>query len=90
MGSDESMQMVALLKRLSPARAILLVEHDMDAVFELADVITVMVGGQVLESGPPEQIRPSPRVRLAYLGQDIEDDSAQEVGPPSVAGVGDD
>jgi branched-chain amino acid transport system ATP-binding protein len=90
MGFDESMQMVALLKRLRPTHAILLVEHDMDAVFELANVITVMVGGQVLESGPPEQIRASARVRLAYLGQDIEDDSAQEVGPPSAPGVRDD
>jgi len=79
MGSDESMQMVALLKMLRPTHAILLVEHDMDAVFELADVITVMVDGQVLQSGTPEQIRNSPGVQLAYLGPDVEDDLAQDV-----------
>lgn len=50
--------------------AVLLVEHDMDAVFALADVVTVMVEGQVLESGPPAQIRASPAVRRAYLGED--------------------
>jgi branched-chain amino acid transport system ATP-binding protein len=70
MGADESVRMVALLKRLSGTHAILLVEHDMDAVFALADVITVMVNGQVLESGPPAQIRASEPVRRAYLGQD--------------------
>ena len=57
MGSEESAKMVELLKRLRQTRAILLVEHDMDAVFAVADVITVMVNGQVLESGPPAQIR---------------------------------
>ena len=60
--------MVALLKKLAPDHAILLVEHDMDAVFALADTITVMVDGQVLESGPPAQIRASVAVRQAYLG----------------------
>ncbi|CAG0997579.1 Bicarbonate transport ATP-binding protein CmpD [Burkholderiales bacterium] len=70
MGAEESVRMVALLKRLSSEHAILLVEHDMDAVFALADVITVMVNGQVLESGPPAQIRASVDVQRAYLGQD--------------------
>lgn len=74
MGSDESAQMVALLKRLKTTRAILLVEHDMDAVFAVADVITVMVTGQVLESGPPEQIRSSLAVQEAYLGAGEADD----------------
>ncbi|NMG75462.1 ABC transporter ATP-binding protein [Aromatoleum diolicum] len=68
MGSEESQAMVALLQKLSPDHAILLVEHDMDAVFAVADVITVMVAGQVLESGPPEQIRASIAVQEAYLG----------------------
>jgi branched-chain amino acid transport system ATP-binding protein len=89
MGSDESMQMIALLKTLRPTHAILLVEHDMDAVFELADVITVMVDGQVLESGPPEQIRNSPGVRLAYLGHDLGDDPAPGVSPEPVEGARD-
>ena len=60
--------MVGLLRRLAADHAILLVEHDMDAVFALADVITVMVNGQVLESGPPAQIRASEQVQRAYLG----------------------
>ena len=70
MGPEEAERMVALLRRLAPEHAILLVEHDMDAVFALADVVTVMVEGEVLESGPPAQIRASPAVRRAYLGED--------------------
>jgi len=89
MGSDESMQMVELLRKLRATHAILLVEHDMSAVFELADVITVMVDGQVLESGPPEQIRGSAAVRLAYLGHDIGDDAAPDVHAQPRSGVRD-
>jgi len=70
MGSEESAQMVELLRKLKQNRAILLVEHDMDAVFAVADTITVMVEGSVLESGPPEQIRNSEDVQAAYLGED--------------------
>jgi branched-chain amino acid transport system ATP-binding protein len=70
MGAEEAERMVELLRRLAPDHAILLVEHDMDAVFALADVITVMVEGQVLESGAPAQIRASPAVRRAYLGEE--------------------
>ena len=69
MGAEEAARMVALLKKLAPLHAILLVEHDMDAVFAVADVITVMVNGQVLESGPPTQIRASAAVQQAYLGE---------------------
>ncbi len=68
MGAEEAGRMIELLKKLAPRHAILLVEHDMDAVFALADTITVMVSGQVLESGPPAQIRASAAVRQAYLG----------------------
>ena len=68
MGSEESASMVELLKRLRISRGILLVEHDMDAVFAVADVITVMVNGEVIESGVPEAVRNSPAVQLAYLG----------------------
>jgi len=74
MGTEESQSMVALLKKLTPDHAILLVEHDMDAVFAVADVITVMVAGQVLESGPPDQIRDSVAVQEAYLGEGEPDD----------------
>jgi branched-chain amino acid transport system ATP-binding protein len=69
MGAEEAHRMVELLQRLAPEHAILLVEHDMDAVFAVADVITVMVNGQVLESGAPAAIRASPAVRRAYLGE---------------------
>jgi branched-chain amino acid transport system ATP-binding protein len=68
MGAEEAARMVELLRELAPRHAILLVEHDMDAVFAVADVITVMVNGQVLESGPPAQIRASAAVQQAYLG----------------------
>jgi branched-chain amino acid transport system ATP-binding protein len=68
MGAEEAARMVELLKKITPNHALLLVEHDMDAVFAVADRITVMVNGQVLESGAPEQIRASPAVRQAYLG----------------------
>ena len=71
MGAEEVGRMVALLQKLTPGHAILLVEHDMDAVFAVADVITVMVDGQVLESGSPAQIRSSAAVRQAYLGDGV-------------------
>ena len=70
MGPDESTRMVELLRGLADGHAILLVEHDMDAVFALADRITVMVNGQVLESGTPAQIRASAAVQQAYLGHE--------------------
>jgi branched-chain amino acid transport system ATP-binding protein len=70
MGAEESASMVALLQGLRASHAIFLIEHDMDAVFSLADTLTVMVNGSVLESGTPEQIRSSPAVQEAYLGTD--------------------
>lgn len=70
MGADESARMVGLLKTLRAEHAILLVEHDMDAVFAVADLITVLVNGQVLASGTPEAIRASADVQRAYLGHD--------------------
>jgi branched-chain amino acid transport system ATP-binding protein len=68
MGAEESERIVALIARLAPDHAILLIEHDMDAVFSVARVITVMVAGAVLESGTPAAIRASEAVRAAYLG----------------------
>ena len=70
MGAEESVRIVSLLKQLSAAHAILLIEHDMDAVFALADCLTVMVNGAVLASGSPEAIRANPDVQRAYLGAD--------------------
>ena len=68
MGPEESTHIVALLKRLAADHAILLVEHDMDAVFALADRLTVMVNGRILASGAPEAIRANAEVQRAYLG----------------------
>jgi len=70
MGAEESVRIVSLLKQLSAAHAILLIEHDMDAVFALADWLTVMVNGAVLATGEPEGIRANPDVQRAYLGAD--------------------
>ncbi len=68
MGAEETDRMLALLERLKPDHAILLVEHDMDAVFRVAERITVMVNGAVIASGSPDAIRNDPLVRTAYLG----------------------
>jgi branched-chain amino acid transport system ATP-binding protein len=68
MGPHESQRMVELIKGLTVDHAIMLIEHDMDAVFALAHRLTVMVNGEVLESGTPEAVRASPAVQLAYLG----------------------
>ena len=70
MGVAEAQRMVELLLKLKPAHAMLLVEHDMDAVFTLADHLTVMVNGQVIASGTPEQIRNDSGVQAAYLGEE--------------------
>ena len=69
MGPEESAQMVELLRKLKQNRAILLVEHDMDACFAVADTITVMVEGSVLESGPPGRSVTARDVQAAYLGR---------------------
>nr|WP_089400757.1 ABC transporter ATP-binding protein [Noviherbaspirillum humi] len=69
MGAEETDRMLALLHRLKASHAILLVEHDMDAVFRVADRITVMVNGQVIASDAPEAIRTNPEVQVAYLGE---------------------
>ena len=68
MGPHESQRMVELIKKLTAGHAIMLIEHDMDAVFALAHRLTVMVNGEVLESGTPAEVRSSPAVQLAYLG----------------------
>jgi len=70
MGIDESERMVSLLQSLRSHCTILLVEHDMDAVFRLADTISTLVAGKVIASGSPEFIRQHPEVRRAYLGDE--------------------
>ena len=69
MGAEESERMLSLLAALKPGHAILLVEHDMDAVFRIADRITVMVNGAVIASGAPADIRVNADVQTAYLGE---------------------
>ncbi|MEY3117296.1 MAG: High-affinity branched-chain amino acid transport ATP-binding protein LivF [Pseudomonadota bacterium] len=70
MGLAEAESMVQLLLRLKPLHAMMLVEHDMDAVFALADQLTVMVNGQVIASGLPANVRADEGVQAAYLGED--------------------
>ena len=64
--------MIALLERVRARVAMLLVEHDMDAVFRLADRVSVLVSGRVIASGAPAAIRAHPEVRKAYLGEDAQ------------------
>jgi branched-chain amino acid transport system ATP-binding protein len=68
MGAEETERMLALLRELKADHAILLVEHDMDAVFRVADRITVMVNGGVIAHGTPEAVRSDATVQAAYLG----------------------
>lgn len=68
MGPEEAERIAALLRALAADHAVLLIEHDMDVVFAVADRLTVMVDGAVLDEGPPAHIRASARVRDAYLG----------------------
>ena len=68
MGAEETERMLALLAELKTSHAMLLVEHDMDAVFRIADLITVMVNGTVIASGTPQAVRNSAEVQIAYLG----------------------
>jgi branched-chain amino acid transport system ATP-binding protein len=68
LSSGESREMAAFLKRLDPALAILLIEHDMDVVFDVVDRISVLHFGQVVEQGTAQSIRASPRVQEIYLG----------------------
>jgi branched-chain amino acid transport system ATP-binding protein len=69
LGPEESARMVAMLRELKKELTILLVEHDMEAVFALADRITVLVYGRVIASGAPAAIRANSQVRDAYLGE---------------------
>jgi branched-chain amino acid transport system ATP-binding protein len=70
MGQAEAESMVQLLLRLKPSHAMMLVEHDIDAIFALADQLTVMVNGQVIASGLPAAVRADASVQAAYLGED--------------------
>ena len=70
MGAEETQRMIALLSSLKGGKTLILVEHDMDAVFSLADRISVLVYGRIIATGAPEEIRSNPEVRRAYLGEE--------------------
>jgi branched-chain amino acid transport system ATP-binding protein len=75
-GPDESRAITRLLKSLKSRCTILLIEHDMDAVFSLADRISVMVAGRIIASGPPDIIKANADVQAAYLGREKEAEHA--------------
>jgi branched-chain amino acid transport system ATP-binding protein len=70
-GPEESERMVALIERVRRRTTILLVEHDVDAVFRLADRVSVLVNGRVIASGEPAAVRSDPDVIVAYLGDEV-------------------
>jgi branched-chain amino acid transport system ATP-binding protein len=71
MGPEESKRMIALIERIRASVTVLLVEHDMDAVFQLADRISVLVDGRIIATDVPGKIRANPEVRRAYLGDEV-------------------
>ncbi len=71
MGPDESQRMIGLIDRVREKVTVLLIEHDMDAVFRLADRISVLVNGAVIATGTPGEIRNDPQVKRAYLGDEV-------------------
>ena len=70
MSRNETLDLIKILRRLSEKHTLVLVEHDMDVVFQLADRITVLVNGAVIASGKPEDVRADAAVRTAYLGNE--------------------
>jgi branched-chain amino acid transport system ATP-binding protein len=71
LGPDEASRIVELLRKAAQGRTVILVEHDMEAVFSISDAVTVLADGRVLETGSPLQIRQSAAVREAYLGEEL-------------------
>ena len=71
MGPEESVRIIELIEKVREEVTVLLVEHDMDAVFRLADRISVLVNGRLIATGEPEAIRNNAEVKRAYLGDDV-------------------
>jgi branched-chain amino acid transport system ATP-binding protein len=71
MSSEETDYTLQLIREVTEGRALLIVEHDMDVVFKLADRISVLVYGQVIATGTPDEIRQHSGVREAYLGEEV-------------------
>ena len=70
MGAEETQKLIAILKKLKTGKTMILIEHDMNAVFSLADRITVMVYGKIIATGSPKEIRANQKVKAAYLGDE--------------------
>ena len=71
MGAEETQRMIAFLSTLKGGKTLILVEHDMDAVFSLVDRVSVLVYGRVIATGTPQEVRANAEVRRAYLGEEI-------------------
>ena len=78
MSPGETERAVAKIRELAQAIDIIIIEHDMEVVFEIADDITVMAQGAILASGPPQEIAADERVREAYLGREEDEDYVEE------------
>ena len=70
MSNTETAQAISLIRQVAQGRTLMIVEHDMGVVFELADRISVLVYGKIVATGTPEEIRNDPRVKEAYLGEE--------------------
>ena len=68
LGSEDGLRMIELIRSLKGKLTMILVEHDMDAVFQLADRISVLVAGEIIATGSPEEVRNKADVKQAYLG----------------------